>query len=221
MSEALSQLGFQCELKSNLVQSDTAAAVDAFVASLEAGDLAFFYFSGHGSMVGGSTYMLPIDFDSDERKEAYSLGLLNENLNRCKGVVSIVALDCCRSQAKPQTMEEGGSVVRSSDSESSASESLPAPHTVPRSAVRLRAGEVFVAFPTGPGSSAIEDRAKGNGRFTHHLLHHLLRPDVDIETACMDASFDMDKEAAADCHSDGQQAQRISTLRQKVVLRHE
>ena len=66
MSEAVSQLGFQCTLLLDASKKRMTSALRTFVASLRRGDTVFLYFSSHGEESAGTTYLLPSDFGVDD-----------------------------------------------------------------------------------------------------------------------------------------------------------
>ena len=75
--------------------------INEFFKQIQNGDVALFYFSGHGSQVQGENYLLPvgehIQSESDIRYKAvnagYILGKMEESGNR----TNIMILDACRN----------------------------------------------------------------------------------------------------------------------------
>jgi uncharacterized caspase-like protein len=103
LSQVYSALGFVVTLKHNVSQSDFFLAFDAFIQSVEDGDILAFYFSGHGIQIGGLNYLLPADAPSPERTvedllkgRSIQLNALMEQLGSKRPSVRLVIVDACR-----------------------------------------------------------------------------------------------------------------------------
>ena len=68
LENALEELGFTVRTETDLLERGMASAVREFKTELQPGDLAFFYYAGHGVEVGGRNYLIPVDIDSRSDK---------------------------------------------------------------------------------------------------------------------------------------------------------
>ncbi|MEQ1941087.1 caspase family protein [Mesorhizobium sp. VNQ89] len=103
VSAALKQLGFQVTTQKNLGRDDFDDALEAFYETLQEGDVAVFYYSGHGIAVDGANYLLPVDMpevDPDDERKIRREGIdANEVVQTlaARGVqLALVVLDACR-----------------------------------------------------------------------------------------------------------------------------
>jgi formylglycine-generating enzyme required for sulfatase activity len=63
IADALQSVGFHVTKNVDLRRRDMLSAIHGFVAGLQEGDVAVFYFSGYGMQVDGENYIVPIDYD--------------------------------------------------------------------------------------------------------------------------------------------------------------
>ena len=154
LSAALRELGFEVTLVADADLRSIDRAVETFVAGLQPGDVALFYYSGHGMQVNGENYLLPIDFraqqEADVPYQAYSASRVHERMQAREASLSIVILDACRNNPFRG--------VRS------ASKGLAPMQTDKGS---------FIAFAAAPGQTASDNPSESNGLFTKHLLDAL------------------------------------------------
>jgi uncharacterized caspase-like protein len=245
MTGVLVQMGFSCDVRPNLNSRNMHEEIRKFTDSLEDDDLAFFYFSGHGSQIDQRTYLLPVDIgtESDVQLEGYSLELLATTLGRREHIVSVLVVDCCRSaepraplrpKVKPEPkaqlaateasdtdMEDAASVASSASVQAlTKSEYEEQCRDALTSTARSGPGEVMILFSSSPGQSSFEDPAARNGRFTSCLLRHLAQPGVDINTISENVNLAMYEALQLTCTPmTKQQPWRLSTsLRHKLVL---
>src|SRR6266542_3860477 len=60
MTAALRKLGFSVDLAKDATKSEIEAQARRFVQSLRAGDIAWFYYAGHGFQIDGENYLVPV-----------------------------------------------------------------------------------------------------------------------------------------------------------------
>jgi len=136
---------------------DMNRAIEQFVGRVGSGDVALFFYAGHGVQVDGENYLLPIDFEGqdeiDVRSDALAAGKIQDRMEKSGAQLNIVILDACRNNPY-----RGAS--RSST----------------RGLAAMSAGRgTFIAFATAPGRTA-SDGPGQNGLFTEHLLGALATP---------------------------------------------
>src|SRR5687767_8694258 len=66
MGRTLRELGFDVELITDASGRTIDQAVDRLARKLRSGDVALFYFAGHGVQIDGNNYLIPTDFTGDQ-----------------------------------------------------------------------------------------------------------------------------------------------------------
>jgi formylglycine-generating enzyme required for sulfatase activity/uncharacterized caspase-like protein len=136
-------------------------AVNQFTASLRPGDVALFYYSGHGMQIEGENYLVPVDFSAqdevDAKRMAYSAQAVHDKMAGAGASLSILILDACRDN--PFRATRGG--------------------THGWAAMQTGKGS-FIAFATAPGATASDNPRAKNGLFTEYLLQSLAKPGLGI-----------------------------------------
>jgi len=61
MAASLSKLGFDVDSGVNISRTETNRKLQDFLNRIQPGDVALFYFAGHGVEIAGANYLLPID----------------------------------------------------------------------------------------------------------------------------------------------------------------
>ena len=161
----LRALNFTVFFKENATRAETLALALDMRRTLKRGDLALFYFAGHGVQIGAENYLLPIDAagetESALKAASVSLQTILYEMEKIAGQ-SVVILDACRDnpfQARLVSRTVGG----------------PA-----RGLAKVDAGVgAYIAFSTQPGNVAL-DGVGDNSPFTAALLRHMDRSDEDL-----------------------------------------
>lgn len=161
LAAVLRELEFQVEVVTNADRQAMERAIRKFTGSLEAGDVAFFHFSGHGLQIDGDNFLIPVDFElSDEvgaKYDAYSASEIHDRIAASKAALNIVTLDACRNNGFRSF--RGGSTGLA--------------------AMNAARGS-FLAFATGPGRTADDNPNGRNGRFTAAMLSELREPGLEL-----------------------------------------
>jgi formylglycine-generating enzyme required for sulfatase activity len=137
-----------------------------FVRQVRPGDLAFFYYSGHGIQVGGTNWMIPVDFRADFEDEvpdqAYSVQRLLSELEGAGASVRVLILDACRDNPLPAAARRSG-----------------------RDGLASMNGTegTYLLFATGENQTASDNPRGSNGLFTSHLLEAMRRPGITLDGA--------------------------------------
>jgi formylglycine-generating enzyme required for sulfatase activity len=153
---ALRELAFDVTELVDATLPQIERVVATWTALVTAGDVALFYYAGHGIQVEGENYLVPVDFrfagadEADAKYASYPLGRLQEKLAHAR--VKIIILDACRDNPfRPQRSARAGLAP-------------------------FEARGAIVAYATAPGSTASDNPTGGNGLFTAHLLEVLRVP---------------------------------------------
>jgi formylglycine-generating enzyme required for sulfatase activity len=93
----LTALGFETDLKLDLDQKGMAGAIRAFAATLQPGDIVFFYYSGYGMEEQGENFLLPVSYDPADTTalggKAISLSILLDGFADRNAGQRIIVLD--------------------------------------------------------------------------------------------------------------------------------
>jgi formylglycine-generating enzyme required for sulfatase activity len=163
MATTLRELGFTVTLKTNLNKRDMETAVRNFRAGLAIGDIALFYYSGHGMQVSGSNYLIPVGesilSETDVRYNAMEAQYVMDNMQDAGTSVNIIILDACRDNP-----------FKGMKSQSKGFVAVMAPQGT------------FIAYATAPGSVAADGTGR-NSPYTRNLIACMKMPGTEIESA--------------------------------------
>jgi hypothetical protein len=173
MDAALRKLGFEVRTLRNLDLPHMEAAIDEFTASLSAGSLAFFYYSGHGIQVNYTNYLLPVDFaassEIDVKYKAYAATRVQEKMEASGARLRVMVLDACRNNPFRFKRDALGGLA-----------SMP-----------VNAEGTLVAFATGDNNTADDNRSEANGLYTKYLIPALQSPGLQLREAFQKAKEDV------------------------------
>ena len=160
MAAVLKELGFDVRAVMDADRRRMRAEINSFVGQVQSGDVALFFYSGHGVQIRDVNYMLPIDFDgntmTDVENDGYSANRVHDGLLEAGSRVRIIILDACRNNpfSFGQRSPQRGLAVMSNFS----------------------AVGSIISFATAPGQTAADNPGGRNGLFTTHLLEQLRVP---------------------------------------------
>lgn len=172
ISRGLQQIGFRVTLAENLAWRDFVERFAAFEASIEPGDTAFLFYSGHGVEIDGANYLIPVDAPKvapEQQSLLKDVSISTDNLiQRLKGRgtrTQIIVLDACRDN--PFRQSNGRSV---GSARGLGGARLP--------------GGVFMIYSAGVGESALDrlsdSDANPNSVFTRSFLPLLEDPENSL-----------------------------------------
>jgi formylglycine-generating enzyme required for sulfatase activity len=169
---ALRQLGYQVSSAENADRISLVRQWQLFLNRIEPGDIAVFFFAGHGVEIGGVNYLLPRDVwrvasGEEEVLKASSLSLNSflDQLRERRPQLALHIVDACRDN--PFVDARGRSIGTS------------------RGLGRIEPPRgTFVMFSAGAGQTALDrlsDRdSDPNSIYTRTLLKHMTRPGADL-----------------------------------------
>ena len=80
------QFNYDVALATDAGRKSMGQAIDQFIGKLGSGDVALFYYSGHGIQVDGENFLIPTDFqgkdETDVRYDACPAGRVQERMER-------------------------------------------------------------------------------------------------------------------------------------------
>ncbi len=104
MGDTLKQLGFSVMVAENQTRQAFSQTLLAFDNAIEAGDTAFFFYSGHGFEIAGQNFLLPTDVPAASegqeelvRDASILADRIIERLQNKKARTSILVFDACRN----------------------------------------------------------------------------------------------------------------------------
>ena len=172
VSRSLQQLGFRVTLGENLAWRDYVEKFSIFENSIQPGDIAFLFYSGHGVEIDGANYLIPVDAPRvapEQQSLLKDVSISTDNLIqrlKARGTrTQIIVLDACREN--PFRQANGRSV---GGARGLAGASLP--------------GGVFMIYSAGVGEVALDrlsdNDTNPNSVFTRSFLPLLENPDNSL-----------------------------------------
>jgi uncharacterized caspase-like protein len=168
VAKGLETVGFSVTLMLDLNEKSTREAIRTFKAQLNNGDVAIFYYSGHGVQLGGTNYLLPVDVHGDSedqvKDDAVPLQRILDDLQEQKARFALAIVDACRDNPFPRTGRAiGGRGL--------------APTTA--------ATGQMILFSAGVGQQALDSLGPSdrnpNGLFTRVFLVEMNKPGVSVD----------------------------------------
>jgi hypothetical protein len=182
-------LGFSVIIAENQSRRAMSEALLAFDKAIEPGDIALFFFAGHGFEIRGQNYLLPTDIpevrEGQEeliRDAAFPASRIIDRLQERGARTSVLVLDACRNNPFDRA---GGRGLRGSGG----------------LAAMTPAEGVFIMFSAGSKQIALDrlsntDRAT-NSVFTRNLIRQLAEPDLTLVQIAKRLQIDVRQLAAS------------------------
>lgn len=168
IAAALRAVGFTVIERFDVGRTEMQRAIIEFGSALDRGDVALFYYAGHGIQIDGKNYLVPIDA-ALEREQHVPVETvdIDEVLARMAGArnrLNIVVLDACRDNPFVRSFR-------------SARRGL---------AQTLAPAGTFLAYATAPGDIAADGMGR-NSPYTEALLTAMQLPGLEIEEVFKEA----------------------------------
>jgi hypothetical protein len=162
VDRALTAAGFATELVLDATLRQFDVAVERFLTRLQPGDVAMFYYSGHGIQVASENYLIPVDFKAreevDAKYDSVPAGRIVDRMSASGARLNIVVLDACRNN--PFRSTRSGT----------------------RGLALMDSGRgTLIAFATAPNQTADDNPTGTNGLFTSHMLEAMSQPGLGVE----------------------------------------
>ena len=155
IGESLQSVKFKVTVRKDLNLAEMKTAINEFSAQLPKDGVALFYFGGHGTQIGGRSFILPIDFQptnnaSEFVKQAINIDELIATVSQRSGL-NVIILDACRNG-------EGRFLLPTEAANGLAARTAPA--------------GTIIAFSTSPGKTAA-DGDGANSLYAGYLAENL------------------------------------------------
>lgn len=163
IARSLSGLGFDVILVQDTDLATAQRALDAFVPKALQGETSLIYYAGHGAMINGRTFMLPVDFSmanfDQVDKEALDIERLVQTLASTHSELKLLLFDACRNNP----LEDRGAAPLQQAQE-----------------VPTRAGNTLVAYATAQGRTAT-DGDGNHSPFAEGMMTFMVEPETDLD----------------------------------------
>ena len=186
----LKTLDFKVDIGENLDRASIMQKLSDFVAQLEEGDIAFFFYAGHGVSFSGANYILPSDIPAPntssrgEEERSADLAVAEtrvvERITKAGARVAVVVLDACRDN--PLAVSNGRSIGGERGL-------VPPPLT----------NGVLSIYSAGAGQKALDTLGDGdpNSVFTRVFVKELKKPGVGLREIAFRTQGEVAKLASA------------------------
>ena len=163
MAAVLRNANFTVSEIENATREALDAAVTEFVGQLRQGDVALFYYSGHGIEINGENYLVPVDLAAANEVQARNRSIkANEVLEQMEAsgaALNLMVLDACRDNPFKGARGFGGKGL----------------------AVMNAGTGTLLAYATAPGKTADDNQLESNGLYTRYLMQALRVPGLRLE----------------------------------------
>ena len=161
VADALEELGFDVMRLLDAPQDEMDLQIIRFGRQIRSGDVALFYYAGHGLQVEGENYLVPVDADIENeaqvKERAIAAGFVLDAMANANAGLRIMILDACRNNPyMSRGWRGGGGGTRG------------------LSAITAD-GPTLIAYATAPNDVA----ADGDGDhspYTEELVRHIRQP---------------------------------------------
>lgn len=192
IGETLLELGFEVTTVTDVSRRNMNKALQTFTNSIEEGDIALFFYAGHGVEIDGENYLLPVDVPdarSDQlefiKSETIRLNTLLFDLRAKKARLNLVILDACRNN--PFSKSAGRSLGGA------------------QGLARISAPQgTFVMYSADVGETALDRLSDSdenpNSIFTRTLIPLMKTPGIDLVDTAREARRQVRKLALSVSH---------------------
>jgi formylglycine-generating enzyme required for sulfatase activity len=201
VGNTLQALGFEVVRGQNLGRQGMIDKIAEFTSKLDAGDIAVFFYAGHGVAIGNVNYLVPVDVPGANVEARVRGGSIAEGdivaEIQAKGArVAMLVLDACRDNPFPPVG------TRSVGNSRGLANSTPA-------------SGVFVLYSAGAGQTALDrlrkDDPHRNGVFTRVFVEYLAKPGLHLGDLAVEVREQVAVLARESLDDSGQPAPHVQT----------
>ena len=201
VGDALAKLGFDVVRGRDLGRQGMVDKIAEFTAKIAPGDIAVFFYAGHGVGINNVNYLVPVDVpaanvEARVRGGSIAEGDIVAEIQDKGARVAMLVLDACRDNPFPRT---GTRTVGNTRGLAS---------TTPASGV-------FVLYSAGAGQTALDRLQKNdphrNGVFTRVFVEHLTKPDLHLGDLAVEVREQVAVLARQSLDDAGQPAPHVQT----------
>jgi uncharacterized caspase-like protein len=190
MEQALLAVGFKVQTAYNLDRRSFSRALSDFGEQAAGAEVAFFYYSGHGTQAKGENYLIPVDAairrEADYDGEAIQANAILSQINNARPKAAVVVLDACRDNPFASNTKSTTKGLARMDTPIG----------------------TLLAFATAPNATASDD-----GHYARSLAKHLRTPGLELTDVFRNTNAEISERTG------GTQIARIDlSLNQRVYL---
>lgn len=184
MAGLLRSAGFDVVEGINLTHDEMTERLLEFGRKTQGADVAVFFYAGHGVVVDGINYLLPVDAAIKSEMDVRLGHAINVDLTLAQTMnaarVKLVFLDACRDN--PFAAKLGAAAgTRHVGAQAGLAE--------------MTSGEgSLIAFATGPGQTALDGQVGTNSPFTRALVANITQPGLEIQQAMTQVRAEVNEE---------------------------
>jgi peptidoglycan hydrolase-like protein with peptidoglycan-binding domain len=169
MATQLERLGFETYVGTDLDKMSMDLLLRDFAKAARTGEVNLFFYAGHGMVVDGRNYLVPIDAQFEDETaldfEAVSVDFITKQMSYADAV-NLVFLDACRDNPLSRSLSSG-------------TRSVAVQNGLAEMKIPSAGKGMAIAFATSPGEVALDGEGN-NSPFTTALLEHIDSPNTDI-----------------------------------------
>ncbi|KQU69777.1 hypothetical protein ASC75_06390 [Aminobacter sp. DSM 101952] len=173
--DVLERANFEVTLGKDLDKKGLEETILGFLRTLNDGDVALFYYSGHAVQVGGHNFMLPVDAtlatSYDLEVQAYNMSSLLEYMRETSSL-QIAILDACRDNPFANNSYYVGQAKVAVEGKKGLASVAPQDGTL-------------IVYSTAPDRVAL-DGTQGLSPFTGTFAEYALKPNVEVRKLLSD-----------------------------------
>ena len=191
MEAALKKVGFKVQTVLNANQNQMKRALRDFGDNAQGAEVAFLYYSGHGTQAGGENYLIPlqanINKESDYEIEAVGANGLMRQIAGARPKAAIVVLDACRDNPLAAATKSTSKGLGRMDAPTGS----------------------MIAFATAPNTTASDE-----GFYARELARQIMTPGLELYDVFRNTTAEVQRA------SKGRQVPRLSevSITEKIYL---
>ena len=159
---ALEAVGFEVRMERNLTENAFADVLDEFGEAARSASAAVFYYAGHGAVVEGENYLIPVDLEQPERVKSNPIKVADV-VASMRGRQNLVFLDACRTW--PERTPPGHESRAIS----------PLSWGLRPVAVETK-DDILISYAAAPKIMPLDGEAGGNSPYAAALAEHMMTP---------------------------------------------
>ncbi len=180
VASALRALGFQVTAVNDTHIGVLDRTLENFYAGIQPGDLALFYYSGHGGSLGEENYLLPVEFQQQETESgvmraAAAMSMIRNRMEAKGARVRILIFDACRNAALVTAKDAASGLTK----------------------MEGKAEGTLIAYASAHGQVSRFSAAARNSFYTGALVQRLRTPRTDLRTLLEDTADDVYEETGS------------------------
>jgi uncharacterized caspase-like protein len=184
IANMLKGIGFKVQFRKDLGYKEFIDVLTEFENDTIGADIAVIYYAGHGMMVKGANYLVPIDASFHAAHPEDGIVPVDRAADSVVGAakLKLIILDACRGFPFPQKNELLYTRSEHTDESIGARDSNERDVRPLNAQIAYKDEHTIIAYATAEGSFT-DDVAGKHSPFVDALLHHLAKPGLEVRSA--------------------------------------